>query len=61
MFQFVKAHMKLFLYALAIIVVAVASILYGLAVRNYIAVGLGCLLAVIAYALIVAPMEAAQE
>lgn len=61
MLQFVKAHKKLFLYALAIIVAAVASILYGLAVRNYIAVGLGCLLAVIAYALIVAPMEAAQE
>lgn len=57
MLQFVKAHKKLFLYALASVVVAVAVILYGFSVRNYIAVGLGCLLAVVAYALVVAPMD----
>lgn len=57
MLQFVKAHKKLFLYALAIVVVALAVILYGFAAKNYIAVGLGCLLAVVAHVLIVAPTE----
>lgn len=57
MIQFVKAHKNLFLTALALVVAAVAFILYGFAVHNYIAVGLGCLLAVIAHSLVVAAAD----
>ena len=57
MLQYVKAHRKLSIYAFAILVVGVVVALYGFAAHNYIAVGFGCLLVVIAYALFVAPIQ----